>query len=160
YQRGVLPEATYTFKHALIKDVAYVSLLNRTRRQYHERIAQMLEQRFPEVRDAQPELLAHHYQDAGHLEDAVAYWRLRGLQAVKRSAHVEAAAHFRTGLDLLRRRPDTIKRREQQLDLLIALGSAQVATMGYAAVAVGEAFRNARQLCPRVGESPRLFDAL
>ena len=160
YQQGTPPAVTYTFKHALIKDAAYLSLLKRVRQQCHERIAGALEQHFPEIQETQPELLAHHYADAGRPEKAVGYWRSAGRQAVARSANVEAAAHFRRALDLLRSLPDTARRRQQQLELVIALGGAQVATMGFAAVPVGEAFSRARELCARVGESPQLFDAL
>ena len=160
YQQGTPPAVIYTFKHALIKDAAYLSLLKRVRQQCHERIAGALEQHFPEIQETQPELLAHHYADAGRPEKAVGYWRSAGRQAVARSANVEAAAHFRRALDLLRSLPDTARRRQQQLELVIALGGAQVATMGFAAVPVGEAFSRARELCARVGESPQLFDAL
>jgi class 3 adenylate cyclase/predicted ATPase len=160
YQQGTPPSVTYTFKHALIKDAAYLSLLTRVRQQCHERIARALERHFPDVKSTQPELLAHHYADAGRVEKAVGYWRSAGRQAVARSANVEAAAHFRKALDLLGSLPETARRRQRQLELVIALGGAQVATMGYAAVAVGEAFRRARELCARVGETPQLFDAL
>ena len=160
YQRGIPPDATYTFKHALIKDAAYFSLMPRARQQYHQRIARALEQRFPEIKGTEPELLARHYGEAGQIEKAVSYWQLAGQQAVKRTANVEAAAHFRKGLDCLRTLPETSRRRQRQLDLVIALGVAQVATMGYAAEPVGEAFSRARELCGQVGESPQLFDAL
>lgn len=160
YQHGTQPAATYTFKHALIKDAAYLSLLKRVRQQCHERIATAIEQHFPELQQTQPELLAHHYADAGRPEKAIGYWRSAGRQAVARSANVEAAAHFGRALDLLRSLPDTGRRRQQQLELVIALGNAQVATMGFAAVAVGEAFNRAHELCARVGESRPLFDAL
>ena len=160
YQQGAPPLAVYTFKHALIKDAAYLSLLIPVRQHYHGRIARALERHFPDIKETQPELLAHHYADAGRVEKAVGYWHLAGLHAVARSASVEAAAHFRQAVDLLRSLPDTPRRRQRQLALMIALGRAQVATMGYAAVGVGEAFTRARELCGRVGDTPELFDAL
>ena len=105
YQRGLLPQATYIFKHALIQDAAYESLLKSTRQQYHQRIAQVLEAQFPEMAEAQPELLAHHYTEAGLTEQAVHYWHKAGQSAIQRSAHVEAIAHLRTGLNCSRRSP-------------------------------------------------------
>jgi predicted ATPase len=101
YQRGVPPQATYTFKHALIQDAAYESLLKTTRQQYHQRIAQVLEEQFTETAAAQPELLAHHYTEAGLTEKAVHYWYRAGQKAIERSAYVEAIAHLRQGLALL-----------------------------------------------------------
>src|SRR2546428_8207488 len=88
YQRGVPPQATYVFKHALIQDAAYQSLLKSTRQQYHQRIAQGLESQFPETVEAQPELLAHHFTEAGLTEKAVGYWQKAGQRARERSAHV------------------------------------------------------------------------
>ena len=93
YQRGVPPQATYTFKHALIQDVAYQSLLRSTRQQYHQRIAQALEAQFPETVAAQPELVAQHYTAAGCAEQAIPYWLRAGQQASDRSAYLEAISH-------------------------------------------------------------------
>src|SRR5437667_12207330 len=84
YQRGVPPQATYVFKHALIQDAAYQSLLKSTRQQYHQRIAQVLETRFPETAETQPELLAHHYTEAGLIAQAVGYWQKAGQRASER----------------------------------------------------------------------------
>src|SRR5439155_9669984 len=100
YQRGVPPQATYVFKHALIQDAAYASLLKSTRQQYHQRIAHVLEEQFPETVEAQPELLAHHYTEAGLIEKAVHYWQKAGQSAIERSAHVEAISHLRQGIEL------------------------------------------------------------
>src|SRR5215831_18977795 len=102
YQRGVPPQATYVFKHALIQDTAYASLLKSTRQQYHQRIAQVLEAQFPETIEAQPELLAQHYTEAGLTEPAVHYWYRAGQKAHERSAHVEAIRHLTRGLELLK----------------------------------------------------------
>src|SRR5499425_379491 len=110
YQRGVPPQATYTFKHALIRDAAYESLLKSTRQYYHQRIAQVLEAQFPETAEAQPELLAHHLTEAGLTEHSVAYWYKAGQQASERSAHVEALTHLRQGLTLLQTLPETRER--------------------------------------------------
>ena len=93
YQRGLPPQATYLFKHALIQDAAYQSLLRSTRQQYHQRIAQVLEARFPEICETQPELVAQHYTAAGCTEQAVVYWQRAGQHASDRSAHLEAISH-------------------------------------------------------------------
>jgi class 3 adenylate cyclase len=102
YQRGVPPQATYTFKHALIRDAAYQSLLRSTRQQLHQRLAQGLAERFPETAETQPELLAHHYTEAGLSAPAVVYWQQAGQKAVERSANVEAISHLTKGLELLK----------------------------------------------------------
>ena len=107
YQRGVPPQATYTFKHALIQDVAYQSLLRSTRQQYHQRIAQALEAQFPETVATQPELVAQHYTAAGCTEQAVHYWQRAGQHASDRSAHLEAISHVTTGIELLKTLPET-----------------------------------------------------
>src|SRR5262249_11235021 len=101
YQQGLPPQATYIFKHALIQDAAYQSLLRSTRQQYHQRIAQRLEARFPAICATQPELLAHHYTAAGLGAQAIPYWQQAGQRAVERSAHAEALGHLTTGLELL-----------------------------------------------------------
>src|SRR5262249_31782627 len=98
YQRGVPPQATYVFKHALIQDAAYESLLKSPRQQYHQRIAQVLAAQFPETVATQPELLAHHYTEAGLTAQAIAYWQRAGQRASERSAHLEAIAHLTQGL--------------------------------------------------------------
>ena len=96
YQQGLPPQATYLFKHALIQEAAYQSLLKSTRQQYHQRIAQVLEARFPEICETQPELLAHHYTEAGLLAQAIPYWQQAGQRALERSATLEAVAHLTT----------------------------------------------------------------
>ena len=115
YQRGVPPQATYLFKHALIQDVAYQSLLHSIRQQYHQRIAQVVEARFPEVCETQPELLAHHYTEAGVLVQAIPYWQRAGQRAIERSANVEAISHLSKGLELLATLPDTPERTQHEL---------------------------------------------
>src|SRR5260370_10870983 len=90
YQQGLPPQARYVFKHALIQEAAYQSLLRSTRQQYHQRIAQVVEARFPEICAVQPELLAHHYTEAEVLASAIPYWQRAGQRAIERSANVEA----------------------------------------------------------------------
>jgi predicted ATPase len=160
YQRGVLPQATYVFKHALIQDAAYESLLKSTRQQYHHRIAQVLEAQFPEIAQAQPELLAHHYTEASLIEQAVHYWHHAGQKAIERSSNVEAIAHLTKGLALLQTLPETPARTEQDLALPITLGRPLMATRGYTAPEVEDVFTRARQLCQHVEITPQLFSVL
>src|SRR5262249_36054878 len=110
YQRGVPPHATYIFKHALIRDAAYDSLLKTTRQHYHLRIPQVLEEQFTETAEAEPELLAHHLTEAGLIQQAVASWYKAAQRAIERSAHVEAIRHLTKGLELLKTLPDTPQR--------------------------------------------------
>src|SRR5262249_48131931 len=121
YQQGLPPQATYLFKHVLIQDAAYQSLLRSTRQQHHQHIAQVLEARFPDLCEIQPELLAHHYTGAGLGALASAYWQKAGQRAIERSANLEAIGHLTTGLDVLKTLPDTPKRTQQELALQMAL---------------------------------------
>ena len=131
YQRGLPPQAYYFFKHALIRDAAYESLLKSTRQQYHQRIAQVLEAQFPETAEAQPELLAHHYTEAGLIAQAIPYWLRAGQHAVQRSAHVEAINHLTKGLAVLTTIPETPERAQQELDFQTTLSVALIATKGW-----------------------------
>ena len=157
YQRGLPPQATYLFKHALIQEAAYQSLLRSTRQQYHQRIAQVVEARFPELCETQPELLAHHYTEAGLLAQAIPYWQRAGQRALERSANLEAIEHLTRGLEVLKTLPDTPERAQQELDLQTALGPALMAPRGLAAPEVEYAYARARELCQQVGETPQLF---
>ena len=160
YQRGVAPHATYFFKHALIQDTAYESLLRSTRQGYHRRIAEVLEAQFPEVVETQPELLAHHCAAANLDEQAVDYWRQAGEKAVQRSANMEAIAHLNRGLERLAARPHVPEQRHQELDLLIILGPALIATKGYVAPEVKDTYNRAYELCRDVGEETQRFAVL
>src|SRR5262249_20674173 len=147
YQQGVPPQATYRFKHALIQDAAYQSLLKSTRQQSHQRIAQVLEAQFPETVETQPELLAHHYTEAGLAEHAIPYWQRAGQHASERSAPLEAISHLRQGLELLQTLPETSERTQREVALLIALGASLLATKGAAAPEVEQTYSHARYLC-------------
>jgi predicted ATPase/class 3 adenylate cyclase len=160
YQRGVPPQATYTFKHALIQDAAYHSLLKSTRQQYQQRIAQVLAERFPEVTEHQPELVAYHYTEAGLNEFAVEYWQQAGAQAVQRSANAEATVHLNTGLALLHMLPNTTARARQELEMQLALGAALAVTKGPASPEVESTYTKARELCQQLEDSPQLFAVL
>jgi len=144
FRRGTPPDAEYSFKHTLVQDAAYGTLLRSRRQQLHARIAATLEGQFPEIVETQPELLARHCAEAGLVGKAVGYWLKAGQQANARGALTEAVAQLGKGLALLSGAPDGAARQEQELDLQIALGHALVATKGYAAPEAGEAFARAR----------------
>ena len=160
YQRGLPPQATYLFKHALIQDTAYQSLLKSKRQQYHQQIAQVLEEEFSETKETQPELLAHHYTEAGLIAQAIPYWQHAGENALRRSAYQEVIALLTRGQELLKTLPDTPERIEQELTLQIVLNDALVAVKGYAAPEVGKTMTLARDLCQQVGQTPQLFPVL
>ena len=154
YQRGLPPQATYLFKHALIQDAAYQSLLRSTRQQYHQRIAQVLEARFPEICETQPELLAHHYTEAGLIAQAMPYWQQAGAAGHPAlrpcGSHRPCATWPRTAHHAARH-PAALPARAR---FLTTLGPALMATKGYAAPEVVQAYTRARALCQQVGETP------
>ena len=160
YQSGVLPQARYLFKHALVQDTAYQSLLKSRRQQLHQQLAQVLVEQFPRTGEIQPELIAHHYTEAGLIEQALPYWQQAGERATQRSAHVEAIAHIGRGLELLQTLPDTPNRAQHELLFQTTLGVALIATRGYAAPEVGTAYTRARELCQQLGETPQLVPVL
>jgi predicted ATPase len=159
-QRGLPPQARYRFKHALIQEAAYTSLLPSTRRQYHSRIARILETQFINTPEAQPELLAHHYTQAGLRGEAIAYWQQAGQGALARSAHLEAMRHCTIGLEMLTALPETAERTQQELGLLLVLGMAMIATRGYAASEVGQIYNRARVLCRQEAQTTQHFPVL
>ena len=160
YQRGRPPRARYLFKHALIQDAAYASLLKRTRQQVHQQVAQVFEAWFPALVETQPELVAQHYTAAGCAEQAVHYWQRAGEQASDRSAHLEAVSHVTAGIELLKTLPETPEHTQQALALHIALGAALIMTKGQAAPEVEHAYTQAHALCQQVGETPELVPVL
>jgi class 3 adenylate cyclase/predicted ATPase len=160
YQRGLPPQARYLFKHPLIQETAYQSLLKSTRQRYHQRIAQVLGEQFPEIVKMQPELLAHHYTEAGLPDQAVSYWLQAGQLAIERSANLEAISHLTKGLEVLKTLPDTPERAQHELSLQLALGSPLGIIKGYTAAEVEHVYTRAQELCQQVGESPQLFSAL
>jgi predicted ATPase/class 3 adenylate cyclase len=160
YQRGRPPRARYLFKHALIRDAAYASLLKRTRQQVHQQVAQVIEMRFPALVDTQPELVAQHYTAAGCTEQAVVYWQRAGQHASDRSAHLEAVSHLTTGIELLTTLPETPARTQHALTLHLALGAALQIAKGHAAPEVEHAYTRAYVLCQQVGETPELVPVL
>jgi class 3 adenylate cyclase/ABC-type transport system involved in cytochrome c biogenesis ATPase subunit len=157
FQRGDLPEARFLFKHALVQDTAYGSLLRANRRDLHRRIGEALEAHFPEIIETRPELLAHHFTEADVPERAIRYWLKAGQQALGLSGMIEAVALLGKGLSLASAVPDS---QEHELDLQIGLGQAMIATQGYAAPAVSQAFARARGLCEEAGCEHKLLPIL
>ncbi|HEU4679357.1 MAG TPA: hypothetical protein VFS35_07540, partial [Terrimicrobiaceae bacterium] len=160
FGRGRPPQSSYRFKHALVQDAAYASLLKGRRQQLHSRIAQVLKDHFPERTASEPELLAHHYTEAGETEQAIDQWLKAGQRAAERSANPEAVAHLRRGLELLESLPDTGERARRELALQMALGMPLIATKGYSGEETGAAYERARELCERVGSAQQLLPIL
>jgi predicted ATPase/DNA-binding winged helix-turn-helix (wHTH) protein len=160
YQRGLPPQARYRFKHALIQEAAYHSMLRSTRRHHHRRIAQVLEAQFPDTCARHPEVVAHHYTEAGLSEQAIPYWQRAGQRAIERSANLEAISHLTKGLEVLKTLPATPERVQQELTLQLALGAPVAMIKGNSAPEVEHAYSRARELCQQIGDSPQLFSAL
>ena len=161
FQRGAPPDAMYSFKHALVQDTAYQSLLRSKRHLLHAKIARLMEERFPEIAEAQPQLLAHHFTEAGLASQAIVYRQRAGERDLRQSAYAEAISHLKQGLEVLGTLPERPERVRQELSLRLTLGSALTATQGYAGPQVGETYLRARDLCRELGEAPpQLFPAL
>jgi class 3 adenylate cyclase/predicted ATPase len=160
FRQGMPPQASYWFKHALLGDAAYSTLLRGKRKELHTNIAHSLESGFPEIVETQPDLLAQHCAEAGLPEKAVVYWLKAGQRAVGRGAMAEAVAQLQKGLQLLPGVADGKARQELELDLEVALGHGQLATKGYSAPEPGTAFARARQLCEQLSRSAQLGSVL
>ncbi len=160
YQRGLPPQVIYTFKHALVTDAAYQSLLKSTRQQVHLRIAQVLVEQFPETVETQPELVAHHYQGAGSTKQAIHYWQQAGGKAIQRSANTEAIRQLGLAIELLAELPHNAERNEQELDLQMAISAPLLAINGFAAPELEAANTRARELCEMIGQTPKIIPAL
>jgi tetratricopeptide (TPR) repeat protein len=160
FRRGLLPDATFLFKHALVQDAAYGSLLKSRRQHLHGRIAQTLEERLPDQASLRPELVASHYAQAGMADQAIDYWDRAGRLAVKRSAMAEAVVHFGKAIHLLAGRPESEQRRAGELTLQLALAGALMAVKGWASSEAGDAYIRARELCREAPEGSQLARAL
>jgi tetratricopeptide (TPR) repeat protein len=146
--------AIYVFKHALVQDTAYRSLLRATRQQFHKKIAQALEQGWTEAARTQPELLAQHYSDAGMPREGIGYWLIAGQRALGGFAHSEAISHFRHGLEQLAGLPGSPERKRLEIELRAGVGLGYLATKGFAAREVEEEYGRARDLCDEIGDTP------
>ena len=149
----------YTFKHALVQEAAYQSMLIARRRDLHLRIAEVLENRFPQTARDAPELVAHHWTEAGIAERAIASWLVAGLRASERSEYREAIGHLRRGLALIPKLTDEQTRRERELELLLALGPALITTEGGGTPGVGTLYSRALELCEGTPASNHHFAA-
>jgi DNA-binding winged helix-turn-helix (wHTH) protein/predicted ATPase len=152
YEVRSIPEPIYAFKHALTHEVTYHSLLRSTRQHYHQQIAEVLVGRFADRAETQPEVVAHHYTEAGLYEQALLYWQQAGERAARRSAHREALMHCARGLAVLAMLPETRERAAHELRLQVALGFAHMGAAGPAAPSTAHAFERALELCPQVAD--------
>jgi class 3 adenylate cyclase/predicted ATPase len=157
YAKGRPPRCTYTFKHALLEDALYNALVKGKRQELHRRVAEALEAKFPQTVETQPELLAHHFTEAGLPEQAVGYWLKAGLRSRERAADSEAIGHLTKGLALLETLDETRERDGQELRILTTLAPAYIAARGYAAPEVGPTLLRAGDLCQRIGDETQLF---
>jgi len=156
FQRGTPPDAVYSFKHALVRDAAYGTLLRSSRLQLHAQIAEALEAQSPELMENLPEIFAQHYAEAGFVEKSVAYWGNAGRRSAALSAMAEAATQFQKGLDQLALLPDTRERQRKELEFRSGLGAALLIVKGFAAPETGHAYARARELWEQLG-SPSEF---
>jgi class 3 adenylate cyclase/predicted ATPase/MoxR-like ATPase len=157
YAKGKLPDCSYIFKHALLEDAAYNSLVKGKRQQFHKRIAEVLEAQFSQTAEARPELLAHHFTEAGLAEKAAAYWLKAGLRSRDRSANVEAIGHLTKGLALVGTFAESTGRDAQELQFQATLGPAYIAARGYAAPEVGPILHRALELCRGINNPRQLL---
>jgi class 3 adenylate cyclase/tetratricopeptide (TPR) repeat protein len=160
YRRGEPPEAIYSFKHALVRDAAYESLLKSRRYQLHGQIATTLEDKFPDVVTSEPEILARHFTEAGMVGLAIGYWLRAGNLAVSRSANAEAVKHLKRGIELTLELAPSPERVRRELDFYLALGPAVAATKGDASQETSQVFARARELLVLGGGGATLKDQM
>ena len=160
FRRGVPPEVNYSFKHALVQDIAHESLLRSKRQQIHARIAAALEEHYPAIAEVEPETIALHLTEAGLASRAVGYWLRAGRNAAGRSANLEAISHLSRGLEALKSCPEGLERDRQELALQTAIGGPLIAIHGYTAPQLGTAFNRAHALCYELDDTDALFAAL
>ena len=160
YTRGMPPEATYTFKHALIQDAAYEALLRARRKDLHRIVARTIAEQFPVINETHPEVLARHWTEAGETEHAIRAWQKAAERATARSAYAEAISQATQGLELLNTLPVTSDRARKELIFQTTLAHALTATGGWADPGAGKAFAQCVELCQRLGDSVHFFLAL
>jgi hypothetical protein len=159
FRQGSPPHATYLFKHALVQDAAYGTLLRGPRQELHARIAAATETRMPERVEREPELLAYHYAEAGQPDTAAGYWLAAGRLAARRSANSEAVAHLRRGIAAVRGLPETVERNHLELALQLALGPALVSSRGFGDAEASTGYQRAAELARRLGDDRDRFAA-
>jgi len=158
-QRGAPPQATFVFKHALVQDAAYSTLLRSQRQELHACISKVLEGEFLDTVDTQPEILAHHFTQAGLVESAIEFWHRAGVRNVRRSAHSEAVTHFACALELLDKLPPSQQRDERKLELTLALAIPLIAIHGFGSLRVEECALRAKELSDKLLTSSHRFAA-
>ncbi len=160
-ENGVPPGSTYTFRHALIQDAAYGSLLRTTRQEFHSKIAEALTNRFPDMAETKPELLARHHEGAGSVQEAIAGWIKAGYQQQQRSALRECSAYLQKAISLLETLPeDDPNRLKSEMEAQLALSTALMSTIGWGSREAEAACLRARDLCEKLGNVPGLIGAL
>jgi AAA ATPase domain len=152
YRHGRPPNVSYIFKHALIQDAAYASMIKKERTRVHASVAECLARDFPDVVAREPETQAHHLTEAGLLSEAVEHWGLAGSRAIQRSNYPEALAHLRRGVEILARLPETPERDRQEYRLNVPLGIASLSLRGYSSPELGELYERRYQLCDQIGD--------
>jgi class 3 adenylate cyclase/tetratricopeptide (TPR) repeat protein len=157
FAKGRPPQCIYMFKHALLEEALYNTLVKGKRQQFHKHIGEVLEARFPQTTDTQPELLAHHFTEAGLTEKAIQYWFKAGQRSRERSALCEAIGHLTTGLGLVRTLAETPERDDRELQFLITLAPTYITARGYAAPEVESSLLRASELCRRMEAQQQLF---
>jgi tetratricopeptide (TPR) repeat protein len=160
FRQGVPPHATYLFKHALVQDAAYSTLLREPRRALHARIAETLESQFAEIAGSQPELLGHHCSEAALIEKGADYWLRAGRNAAARYANLEAIAHLRRGIEAVDQLPSGPIKERVDLDVQLALGPCVIATQGPTSSMAAATFARARQVCERLGDPPEYLHVM
>ena len=160
FVRGEPPNSTYIFKHALVQDAAYATMVRSKRQQLHSRIADALMEEFPETVELQPELMAHHLAQAGLTEKATEYLRKAGQRAIEHSANAEAIGHLTRALELLRSIPENVERKRAALGLEVMLGQAMIAGRGYAAPETKEVLLRAKSLIDDLTDPSQKFAIL
>jgi class 3 adenylate cyclase/predicted ATPase len=160
FKSGEMPNARFTFKHALIQDAAYQSLLRTKRQDIHGKIARALVEQFPDTVATRPEIPAHHLTASGRAAEAIPYWQKAGERAAQRSANFEAASHLTTALELAKGLPDGAEKVQFELALQITLGPILMATRGYANPDVAVTYQRAREICVAIGDTPQIVPVL
>ncbi|NOZ51754.1 MAG: AAA family ATPase [Gammaproteobacteria bacterium] len=160
YQRGIPPQASYTFRHALVHEVAYQSLLKKTRQKYHRKIASVLSTQFPEKIADNPEIMAHHCTEAGDYLNATQFWLRAGRMAMQRLASLDAIAHLLNGLKALDHIEDCQEKSELELPIQASLGLVYMLIKGYSAKEVEEAYARAYELCRKIDNTTNIFPIL
>jgi len=160
FREGTPPQAIYTFKHALIQDAAYDSLLKKRRQEHHRKIADVLETEFPEIVGSQPELLAHHFTKADDAAKAIDYWLKAGRQSQARSANLEAIGHYQHGLEVITTMEESAGKDQQETLFQLMLVTALMGAKGYAASEVHPVLEKAKELCERLGDPTTLVHVM